>query len=70
MVRCRPVCGRVLPLFDLTVAEQVRVREYRSLAVLFWLMMLVPGGPAHQRNPAGTVERQAARLLLLLDRSG
>jgi hypothetical protein len=37
---------------------------------LFWLMMLLPGSPAHQRNPPGTVERQAARLLLLLDRGG
>lgn len=59
-----------LPLFDLTVAEQARVREYRRLAAVFWLMMLLPGSPAHQRNPPGTVERQAARLLLLLDRSG
>lgn len=59
-----------LALFDLTVAEQVAVREHRRLAALFWLTMLLPGSPAHQRNPPGTVERQAARLLLLLDRGG
>jgi hypothetical protein len=59
-----------LALFDLTAAEQVRMREYRRLSALFWLMMLVPGGPAHHRNPPGTLERQAARLLLLLDHGG
>jgi aminoglycoside phosphotransferase (APT) family kinase protein len=55
-----------LAMFGLTAAEQLRVREYRRLAALFWLMMLLPGSPAHHRNPPGTLERQAARLLLLL----
>lgn len=55
-----------LASFDLTVAGQARLREYRRLAALFWLLMLLPGGPAHHRNPPGTVERQANRLLLLL----
>ncbi len=59
-----------LALFDLTAAEQVRVREYRRLSALFWLMMLLPGSPAHRRNPPGTLERQAARLLHLLDGGG
>lgn len=59
-----------LARFDLTPAERVRVREYRRLAALFWLMMLLPGGPAEHRNPPGTVHSQAARLLLLLDRGG
>ena len=53
--------------FGLTAAEQVRVREYRCLSALFWLMMLPPGSPAHDRNPPGTLERQATRLLLLLE---
>lgn len=57
-----------LALFDLTADEQVKVHEYRRLAALFWLMLLLPGSPAHHRNPPGTLERQAARLLLLLDR--
>jgi hypothetical protein len=48
----------------------VKVREYRRLAALFWLVMLLPGSPAHHRNPPGTLERQAARLLLLLDCGG
>jgi thiamine kinase-like enzyme len=59
-----------LALFDLTAAEQVRVRAYRRLSALFWLMLLLPGSPAHHRNPPGTLERQAARLLLLLDCGG
>lgn len=59
-----------LALFDLTAAEQVKVREYRRLSALFWLLMLQPGSPAHHRNPPGTLERQATRLLLLLDGSG
>jgi thiamine kinase-like enzyme len=57
----------LLALFDLTAAEQVKVREYRRLSALFWLMMLLPGSPAHRRNPPGTLERQATRLLHLLD---
>jgi Ser/Thr protein kinase RdoA (MazF antagonist) len=59
-----------LALFDLTAAEQAKMREYRRLSALFWLMMLLPGSPAHRRNPPGTLERQAARLLLLLDCDG
>ena len=57
-----------LARFDLTAAEQARMREYRRLSALFWLIMLLPGSPAHHRNPPGTLERQATRLLLLLDR--
>lgn len=56
-----------LALFDLTAAEKAKVRQYRRLAALFWLMLLLPGSPAHHRNPPGTLERQAARLLPLLD---
>ena len=56
-----------LALFDLTADEQAKVHQYRRLAALFWLMLLLPGSPAHHRNPPGTLERQAARLLLLLD---
>jgi aminoglycoside phosphotransferase (APT) family kinase protein len=58
----------VLGSFGLTAAKQVRVREYRRLCALFWLVMLLPGRPGRDRNPAGTLERQAARLLLPLGR--
>jgi aminoglycoside phosphotransferase (APT) family kinase protein len=60
----------LLALFDLTAAEQAAVREYRRLSALFWLTMLLPASPAHHRNPPGTLERQAVRLLLLLDGRG
>jgi len=33
---------------------------------LFWLLMLLPGGPASTRNPPGTLSLQASRLLTLL----
>jgi len=55
-----------LALFDLTRAEQTRVRDFRRLAALFWLIMLRPGSPSSTRNPPGALERQADRLLMLL----
>jgi len=55
-----------LALFDLTRAEQTRVRDFRRLAALFWLIMLRPGTPSSIRNPPGALERQADRLLMLL----
>jgi thiamine kinase-like enzyme len=58
--------GGFLALFDLTRAEQSRVQDYRRLAALFWLVMLRPGSSSSTRNPPGTLERQADRLLRLL----
>ncbi|MFG2563056.1 phosphotransferase family protein [Streptomyces sp. NPDC048496] len=52
--------------FPLGVEEVVRLTELRRLLALLWLVMLLPGRPGHARNPAGTVERQAVRLLALL----
>lgn len=52
--------------FDLGAEEAMRLRELRRLLALLWLVMLLPGRPGHARNPAGTVERQAVRLLALL----
>lgn len=52
-----------LTMFDLTRAEQTRVRDFRRLAALYWLIMLRPGSPSSTRNPPGTLHRQAARLL-------
>ena len=49
--------GGFLALFDLTRAEQARVRDFRRLAALFWLMMLRPGSASSARNPPGTLER-------------
>jgi len=53
-------------LFDLTASERLRLREFRRLAAFFWLLLLLPGGPAFCRNPPGTLGRQAHRLLTLL----
>jgi hypothetical protein len=38
----------------------------RRLAALFWLIVLLPDGPARSRNPPGTLQRQANRVLGLL----
>ena len=55
-----------LARFDLTRAEKTRVRDFRRLAALFWLIMLRPGSSSSTRNPPGTLNRQADRLLGLL----
>jgi Ser/Thr protein kinase RdoA (MazF antagonist) len=55
-----------LALFGLTSAEETRVRDYRRLAALFWLIMLRPGSSSNRRNPPGTLHREAQRLLGLL----
>jgi hypothetical protein len=52
--------------FDLTRAEAARVHDFRCHAALFWLIMLRPGSTSSTRNPPGTLERQAHRLLELL----
>jgi thiamine kinase-like enzyme len=52
--------------FETSAAERARIGEYRRLLATFWLLMLLPGGPSHQRNPAGTLQHQASRLLELL----
>ena len=48
---------------DLTAAQRHRLAGFRRLFGAFWLMMLLPGNPGHRRNPSGTLERQAGRLL-------
>jgi hypothetical protein len=53
-------------LSDLTRAEQTRVLDFRRLTALFWLIMLRPGNSSSTRNPPGTLERHADRLLRLL----
>jgi aminoglycoside phosphotransferase len=53
--------------FETAAAERARIREYRRLLATFWLLMLLPGGPSHRRNPPGTLQHQVSRLLELLD---
>ncbi len=52
----------LMPYLSLTPEEILRFRMCRRLFAVFWLLMLLPGNPAHRRNPQGTVERQAARV--------
>ncbi len=49
--------------FDLSANEQLRLTSCRRFFAMFWLLMLLPGEPAHRRNPEGTLHRQAERLL-------
>jgi hypothetical protein len=57
----------LLTRFELSRAEAVRLRESRRLLATYWLTALLPNGPGHARNPPGTLDRQAARLLTLLN---
>lgn len=56
----------LLEEFDLPGAVAGRVRDFRRVFAYSWMLMLGPSGPAHDRNPPGTLERQADRLLNLL----
>lgn len=49
----------------LSEEESARVTVYRPLWASFWLAMLLPGQGGWDRNPPGTTETQARRLLAL-----
>ncbi len=49
--------------------QRLRLANCRTLFRVYWLLMLLPGNRGHERNPAGSVERQAQRLLDMLDAS-
>lgn len=51
---------------DLESGQRIRLHRMRRLFATFWLYMLLPGSPAHHRNPPGSVERQAERVLGLM----
>lgn len=59
-----------LDRFDLRPGELQQITQLRPLFAAFWGMRLLPGGNAYHRNPPGTFERQASRLLDLLGPSG
>ncbi|GAA1543431.1 phosphotransferase [Kribbella lupini] len=44
-----------------------RLLSARRLYAAFWLTLIRPGGPSAHRNPPGTAELQAERLLNLLE---
>jgi len=52
--------------FDLSAGERRRVRLLRRVFAAYWVMRLLPGGSSGDRNPPGTLDRQASRLLDLL----
>ncbi|MER5620067.1 phosphotransferase [Streptosporangium sp. NPDC002544] len=56
----------LLAHLDLTAAEAARVLAFRRLFAFSWMCMLGPGSLFSARNPCGTLERQAKRLLGLL----
>lgn len=55
-----------LGLFDLSAEERRRIGLLRPVFAAYWVMRLLPGGGSHDRNPPGTLERQASRLLDLV----
>ncbi|GII94396.1 aminoglycoside phosphotransferase family protein [Sinosporangium siamense] len=57
---------QLLACIDLAPGEAERVRDVRRLIALGWFLQLGPDGPATPHNPAGTLERQAHRVLQLL----
>lgn len=52
--------------FDLAPAESARLPGCRRLLALVWLFLLAFDAAGPRRNPPGTADRQAARLLALL----
>ncbi|WP_304454658.1 aminoglycoside phosphotransferase family protein [Nocardiopsis sp. YSL2] len=55
----------LLAQIDLTPREAMRVRGFRRLVALCWLLQLGPTGAATPHNPPGTARRVAERLLNL-----
>lgn len=50
----------------LFTVDPVRLLAARRLWAMFWLWRLLPGGPSADRNPPGTADLQAQRLIELL----
>jgi hypothetical protein len=50
-------------LLDLSPDQHTRLAEQRRLLALLWLPLLLPGTPGALRNPPGTLDRQAERIL-------
>jgi aminoglycoside phosphotransferase (APT) family kinase protein len=54
------------PLVRRFCADPERFHAARCLWAGFWLTLIGPGGPSADRNPAGTAEAQARRVLRLV----
>ena len=48
-------------------SDPVRFLAARRVWAMFWLRLLLPGGSSEGRNPPGTCDAQARRLMSLLD---
>lgn len=46
--------------------QERRLLSFRRLIAVFWLLMLLPGNPGHDRNPPGSLDRQVTHVLGLL----
>lgn len=57
---------RFVEAMELTADQQSRLHCYQELFAIFWLDMLLPGHRGFDRNPAGSTEDQARRVLDLL----
>lgn len=66
--RCTPgpTWSEFVSGFGLRGEERARHLAARRRLALFWLVLLLPGAPALVRNPEGTLEQQAERVLTLL----
>jgi thiamine kinase-like enzyme len=51
---------------DFSRSERKRLLAVRRLLAAMWFLMLLPGQSAERRNPPGTLQMQAQRLLSLL----
>lgn len=58
--------GDLVGVLELSAEQERRLTDFRRLFAIYWLLMLLPGNRAHGRNPPGTLNRQADRLLQLL----
>ena len=56
----------LIDALDLDTRSRSRLRQARRLLALYWLLRLMPGSPAHHRNPPGSLESQALWLRTLL----
>jgi Ser/Thr protein kinase RdoA (MazF antagonist) len=54
------------PLVRRFAPDSGRFHAARCLWAGFWLTLIAPGGPSAHRNPPGTAEAQAARVLTLV----
>jgi aminoglycoside phosphotransferase (APT) family kinase protein len=57
---------RVVAAFELSKPELALMTATRRAEAIFWFGMLLPGRPSESRNPPGTLQLQAKRLLELL----